>query len=212
MTLKRTLEYGGFAAGAVLIVMGIVSIFMGFSGASTVNDSLKKEYIVGAADMTPAQIKTEAQQAGLDLAKLDLPTCTVAGQAIDSGTKARCFASYMRIHTLEATGGLTYSQMGMYVTPSGKPTNSAADAQKDPKTGQPVENSLRNLWVTETALTTALNMSFLASQIALFSIVVGFALLLTGVGLVILALASLGNFFQRRERTPAPKVAAPTPA
>lgn len=32
-----------------------------------------------------------------------LPTCSVAGQKVDSGSRARCFASYMRIHTLEAS-------------------------------------------------------------------------------------------------------------
>ena len=212
MTLKRFLEYGGFAAGAVLIVFGIVSIVMGFNGQSTVNSSLKNEYIVGSPDMTPAGITAEAKSAGLDLSKLQIPSCSVANQDINTGSRARCFAQYMRIHTFEATGGLTYAQMGRYVTPAGKPTNDAAQAQKDPKTGQPVENGLRNLWVTETALTTALNTSYLATQIALFSIVVGFALLLTGIGLVILALASLGHFFERREPKATPKVAAPTPA
>jgi hypothetical protein len=43
--------------------------------------------------------------------------------------------------------------------------------------------------VTETALTTALNTSFLAEQIALFGVVVGFALLLSGIGFGILALS-----------------------
>jgi F0F1-type ATP synthase membrane subunit c/vacuolar-type H+-ATPase subunit K len=56
-----------------------------------------------------------------------------------------------------------------------------------PKTKQPVENGRRNVWVTETALTTALNTSYMASQLALFGIVVGIALLLTGIGFAILA-------------------------
>ena len=43
--------------------------------------------------------------------------------------------------------------------------------------------------MTETALSTALNMSYMASQISLFGIVVGIALILTGIGLLILALA-----------------------
>jgi hypothetical protein len=37
------------------------------------------------------------------------------------------------------------------------------------------------VWVTETALTTALNMAYMAEQLALFGIVVGVALLLAGV-------------------------------
>jgi hypothetical protein len=51
-----------------------------------------------------------------------------------------------------------------------------------------VENGLRNLWVTETALTTALNTSFFAERVAVFSIVMGSALLLTGIGFLVLTL------------------------
>ena len=46
----------------------------------------------------------------------------------------------------------------------------------------PVSNSARNTWITATGLSTALNMSYLAEQMALFGIVVGFALLLAGLG------------------------------
>jgi hypothetical protein len=45
--------------------------------------------------------------------------------------------------------------------------------------------------VTETALTTALNMSYMADQLSLFSIVIGVALLLTGIGFVVLDWAAL---------------------
>jgi hypothetical protein len=212
MNVKKILEYGGLAAGTILILFGIVTIVMGFNGNSVVKSSLKDEYIIGSPDMTPALIKEEATKAGLDLSKIDLPTKSVAGKPINSGDRARTFAQYMRIHTFEATGGLTYAQMGRFIDKNGKPTNDAAAAATDPKTHQPVENGLRNLWVTETALTTALNMSFMASQLALFSIVVGFALLLSGIGFTILALAVLGNAFRRESaKATAPKF-APTPA
>ncbi len=105
----------------------------------------------------------------------------------------------MREHTLEATGGLTYAQMGRFqsaANPSDqKGTNDEAAAAKD-DSGQPVANAARNIWVTETALTTALNTSYMASQLSIFGIVVGIALLLTGVGLMILALAVLGGRFR----------------
>jgi len=94
----------------------------------------------------------------------------------------------MRIHTLEATGGTPYAQMPRYATADGKGTNDATKATKDAN-GQPVDNPIRNIWVTETALTTALNQSYLASQLANFGIVVGAALILTGFGFGILALA-----------------------
>jgi hypothetical protein len=103
----------------------------------------------------------------------------------------------MRIHTFAASSGLTYSQMGRYIAKPGTPiqytdglgaTSDPTKAMVDPKTQQPVNNGRRDLWVTYTALTTALNTSFMASQLSLFSIVVGFALLLAGIGFGILAL------------------------
>ena len=54
-------------------------------------------------------------------------------------------------------------------------------------TAQPVANAARNTWVTATALSTALNTSYMAEQLALFGIVVGIALLLSGIGFAVLA-------------------------
>jgi hypothetical protein len=69
-------------------------------------------------------------------------------------------------------------------------TSNAQYAVTDPKTGQPVSNGARNVWVTQTALATALNVSYMATQLSLFSLVVGVALILAGVGFVVLALGS----------------------
>ena len=118
-TIRKLFEIGGFAAGAILIAFGVAAIVMGFNGRSTVSDSLKQEKIVGSADMTPALIAKEAKEAGLT--NVDLPSVAVAGKAINSGTRARAFASYMRIHALEASGGLTYSQMGRFAAKPGTP-------------------------------------------------------------------------------------------
>ena len=182
--MRRWLQYGGFAAGIVLVIFGVVAIAMGASGRSTVSDSLRKEQIVGTPDMTPAAIKAEAKAAGLE--NVSLPTCNVAGKSVTSGSDARCFASYMRIHGLEATGGLTYSQMPRYASADGKGTNVAAQATKS-SSGHPLDNPARTVWINETALSTALNVSYMASQLALFGIVVGVALLLSGIGFIVLA-------------------------
>jgi hypothetical protein len=199
-TLRKVLEWGGFVAGAVLISFGVVAIVMGFNGRSTVADSLKQEKIVGTADMTPSAIKAEAQKAGLDVSAIDLPTVAVAGKTINSGDRARAFASYMRIHALEATGGYTYAQMGRFTAKPNAPksqlavgggTDNPPWALTDSATKQPVANGARDIWVTETALTTALNASYMADKLGLFGIVVGVALLLTGIGFVILAFAVL---------------------
>jgi hypothetical protein len=183
--MRKVFEYGGLFAAAVLIAFGAASIFMSVQGRNEISSNLRLEQIVGTPDMTPSAIKAEAAKAGLK--DVTLPTCTVAGQSIDNGSRARCFAQYMRIHTLEATGGVPYAQMPRYATADGKGTNDPTAALV--KNGAPVANAARDIWVTETALTTALNTSYLAEQISLFGIVVGVALLLSGIGFGVLALA-----------------------
>jgi hypothetical protein len=219
--MRKLLEMGGVVAAAVLIAFGIVAIVMGFNGRSTVTNSLKQEKIVGTPDMTPAAIKAEAKDAGLP-SNLSFPTMAVAGKKIDTGAKAHAFAGYMRIHVLEASQGLTYAQMGRYQALPNAPkqftdgaggTNDTKYAVLDPKTKQPVDNGRRNVWVTETALTTALNASYMADRISLFGVVVGIALLLSGFGFAILAIGgALRNpqtaFTVLRKREPVTKPSA----
>ena len=205
--MKKVLEIGGFISGAILIAFGVAVIALGASGRSTVNSNLKAEQITGSPDMTPALIKVEAAKAGLT--NVSFPTCSVADKAITSGTTARCFAQYMRIHALEASGGLPYSQMPRFATADGKGTNDAAKAQM--ANGQPVANAARDTWVTETALSTALNVSFMASQLSLFSIVVGLALLLTGIGFVVLDYVAL-HIRREKKATETAAVQTATPA
>jgi hypothetical protein len=208
--MKRFLEIGGVAAGVVLIAFGVAAIVLSMNGKSTVASELKNQQIVGTPDMTPKGIKAEV--AGQPWAKnVTLPTCSVAGQSVDTGSEARCFAQYMRIHTLEATQGVPYALMGRYValpdTPKAQLTPDGATSNEkyaviDTKTKQPVENGARNIWVTETALTTALNSSYMAEQMANFGLVVGIALLLAGFGFGILAVGGALENQWAFERTP----------
>ena len=221
--MRKYFEFGGLVAAVVLIAFGVAAVVMGVNGRNTVNSSLANEYIVGSADMTPSAIKAEAKQAGIYSAVKEWPSKSVANLKINNGDRARAFAGYMRIHALEASGGLTYAQMGRYLAKPGTPakltdgqggTNIDKYAAVDPKTKQPVDNGRRNVWVTETALTTALNTSYMASQLGLFGIVVGIALLLSGFGFAILAIGgALRNpqtaiaFLRRPAKAPAVPVA-----
>jgi hypothetical protein len=162
---KKLYIYAGIAASCVMIVIGIASIVVGYDGRSTVRDELARENIVGTPDMKG-----------------------VANEKIDTGQEARNFAAGMREHTLADTGGLTYAEMPRFLDDNGKPTHDEKAAAIDPKSGEPVSNPARTLWVTETALTTALNTSFFAESVATFTIVVGFALLLAGLGFLVLTL------------------------
>lgn len=193
MNLRKPFQIGGIIAGVVLIAFGVAAIYMGVDGRATVRESIKQEQIsFGAAD-DPAVAKYAAQW---------------AGQPLQTGAQARAFAQVMHEHALESSGGLTYAQMGRFVStadpenPAG--TSDETAALKDEQ-GNPVSNSARNTWVTETALSTALNVSYMAEQMALFGIVVGIALLLSGIGFMVL---TLGGALRKRE--PAPAVAAST--
>ena len=222
--MRKAFEIGGLVAAAVLIVFGVVAIVMGVNGRQTVNSSLSHEYIVAGTDMTPSAIKAEAQKSGVASAVKQWPTMNIANQKIDTGAKARAMAQYMHIHALEATGGYTYAQMGIYQAKPGTPksqlmvgggTDNAQYAAVDPATKQPVQNGARQVWISETALTDALNMSFMASQLGLFGIVVGIALLLSGFGFGILAIGgalrnpdtALGFVNRVHHRVPAVPVA-----
>ena len=165
--MSKFFRYGGILASVVLIAFGIGSIYTGVDGRDRVQSDLAREQIVGT------------------------PDSTIPNQKVNTGAEAQAFAKVMRKHTLEATGGQTYAQMGRYLDKAGKPTNDEKAAATDPKSGKPVDNPLRNLWVTETALTTALNTAYFAESVAMFAIVMGFALLLVGVGFLVLTLIAL---------------------
>lgn len=198
MSARRILEIGGVVAGAVLVVFGAVAIYMGVTGYGTVRDSLKDEqiYFSNAAD-DPATQKYAPQW---------------SEEQVKTGEQARQFAKIMREHTLERSEGLTYAQMGRFQS-AAKPddpagTNDEAAAAKD-EAGNPIANATRNTWVTETALTTALNVSYMAEQLSVFGIVVGVALLLSGIGFLILALAVLGRPARAEATAPVARQATP---
>jgi len=181
MKRRRFWEIGGFVAGGVLILFGVVAIIMGVNGYNTTRDALKAEGITfGTAD-DPAVAKYADQW---------------AGEQVTTGDQARAFAKIMRMHTLESTGSLTYAEMGRFQS-AAKPDDPAGTSDEEAAlkdaSGQPVSNGARDIWVTETALTTALNVSYMAEQLSIFGLVVGIALLLTGVGLVIVAFAVFGR-------------------
>ena len=184
MTTSKFVRYGGIAAALFMIAFGIGATYAGIDGRDQVRSELAREQIVGT------------------------PDSKIAGQKVDTGDEAREFAAVMRKHTLEATGGLTYAQMGRFIGKDGKPTSDEKAAAIDEETGKPVENGLRNMWVTETALTTALNTAYFAESVTTFTIATGIALLLAGIGFLIMTLKLLKpETAASKAEAKAPKVA-----
>jgi hypothetical protein len=185
-------EIGGFIAGGVLIVFGVVAIFLGATGFTTTRDAIKDEGITFGTTDDPAVAQYAEQW---------------AGQQVKTGDQARAFAQVMRYHTINAEWNpehLTYAQMGRFIAaddPGNPAGTSDEEAALKDEAGNTVSNSYRNQWVTETALTTALNVSYMAERLSVFGLVVGAALLLTGIGLVILAFAVFGRRAEVAERS-----------
>jgi hypothetical protein len=190
----KVLRVGGYLSGGLLTLLGIAVIALGIWAFGFTRDSIEQEGIVFGPASDPA-VAEHAEK--------------WAGQPVETGSQALAFAEIMREHTLQATGGLTYAQMGQFQSAADpadpKGTNDEAAAAKD-ENGQPIANGARDIWITETALTTALNVGYMAEMLAVFSIVVGVALLLTGIGFIILALAVFGRGAKREA------VATATPA
>ena len=229
--MKKALQIGGIAAGIVLIGFGIASTVLAIKGGNTVKSNLSQEFIAGTPDMTPTGIKPEVEAIKAEQRKIaaarkkanvepsqftdvEAPSCSIAGKPVNDGQSALCFGRYMRIHALGASSGLTYAQMGQYAAKPDAPvqftdfnggTSDTKYAQTDPTTGQPVPNGARSTWITETSLTTALYLAYTGSAISLFGLVVGIALLLSGIGFLILALSgAIGHVpFSKRDRDPA---------
>lgn len=178
--MKKLFAYGGIAASVIMVAFGIGSITVGALGINDVRDNLSKEQIYFG-----------------DAAKDPTVPAGYSKAHVTTGAEARAFAKMMRVHALEATSGKTYAEMGRFIAKPGTPAN-LTDGQGgtsdpkyaliDPKTKEPASNPARNIWVTETALTTALNTAFFAERVAWFSIVMGIALLLTGIGFLVLTL------------------------
>lgn len=183
--MNKLYVYAGIAASVLMIVVGIGAIVVGAAGRSDVQEKIQDEKIVGTPDMNPDDTAAAIEEAGIDA---DVPDCTVADEEVDDGDTAKCFAEYMRIHALEDTDGKTYAEMPRFIGEDGEPTAEESDAAIDPESGEPVSNPERNIWVTETALSTALNTSYFAEQVASFSIVMGICLLLAGIGFLVLTL------------------------
>jgi hypothetical protein len=181
-------RYAGLAIALVLIAFGAAAVVQGLDGRATVRDALALEHVKGQEAMTPEGMAAKAKAAGLS--GVALPTCSVAGRTIDNGTDARCFAEYMRVDALVAPGGRTYAQMPRFASKDGKGTDIEAQAIKLPN-GAGMPNPARNVWITETALSTALNTSYMAEQISLFGIAVGGAFLLVGLAFGAVALGGV---------------------
>ena len=135
MNKRKWLEYGGIASGVILIAFGIGAVG---DEHQRLQDGQRQpqggeDHERGDGGHEPGQDRRGCE------GRQGFPprsSCRPAASRARTSTprpEARCFAEYMRIHALESTGGLTYSELGRYASEDGDPkgTNDFAAAATD---------------------------------------------------------------------------------
>lgn len=87
-------------------------------------------------------------------------------------------ADIMRVHVLKITGGKTYSEMPQQIPKLDEKGNPVLDKDGKPVT---IPNDARNLWVTATALITALNLGIVTYAFSVLVLLFGLISIWTGV-------------------------------
>jgi len=135
---------------------------------------------------------------------------------VNNAATAESMARIINHHSLDATGGKTYSEMGRYLATDGTDTNDTNAAVKGAD-GKPVANPLRNTAFQASALETSLWSSVLAFNVAdlvmglgVMIIVLGVAVGGVGVALGALAIPTMAREFHV-EPIVAPHSAPTTP-
>jgi len=168
----------------MLIVLGVV--FVG-AGAYTVNRGFD------AKD----QVKTELVAQNITTPE----DASIPGVLVDDVASARSMANIIGHHAEEATGGVTYSELGRFMAANGDPAGTSDEtlALKGDD-GKPVANALRNTAFQASALRTSLYTSVMAFEIGnlviglgLMVLVLGFAVAGLGIALGGLVIPSLAK-------------------
>jgi hypothetical protein len=146
--------------GVAFIAGGVYSVTRGFDARDQVHDELVAQNIVTPED------------------------ASIPNALVDDVATARSMAEIIDHHALESTGGLTYSEMGRFMSPDGNPagTSDPEQAVTGPE-GNPVPNPARNTAFQASALRTSLYSSIMAFEVS--TLVVGIGALLVFLGLAV---------------------------
>ena len=107
---------------------------------------------------------------------------SIPGVVVDDVASARSMANIIDHHALDSTGGLTYSEMGRYMTPDGDPAGTNDESQAVVgDDGRPVSNPVRNVAFQASALRTSLFSSVMAFEVSTLVVGLGAMLLVLGV-------------------------------
>lgn len=141
-------------SSVLTVIVGIVLVVGSIWGMCFTYRSIARENIVTPADAS-------------------IPNKSVRGPFT---LKAQ--ADIIRKHTLTSTGGKTFAEMPRQIAKLDESGQPVFDAEGKPVM---VANTARDMWITATTLTTALNMGILAYALCAMALLFGLFLLWVGV-------------------------------
>jgi len=150
-----------------LVVLGVVFLAAGV-------------YTVGRGFDAKDQIRTELVAQNITTPE----DASIPGVQVDSIATAKSMAAIIDKHALDSTQGLTYAEMGRFMTPDGNPagTSNPDEAVKGAD-GNPLPNPLRNVAFQAATLRTSLYSSVMAFEVA--NLVTGLGALIVVLGLAV---------------------------
>lgn len=160
MNIRKLFPIGLILVGVVFLGAGVYTITRGFDA----KDEVKAELV--AQDITTPE------------------DASIPGVQVNSISTARSMADIIDRHAREASGGLTYSEMGRFAVDSADPagTDDAEKAAVDAN-GRPLPNRVRDTAFQASALRTSLYSSIMAFEVS--NLVTGLGLMIVVLGLAV---------------------------
>jgi hypothetical protein len=158
--MKKAFPIMLMVLGLVFVGAGGYTMFRGFDAKDQVRDELIAQNITTPED------------------------ASMPGVLVDSPATAQSMADIINHHALDSTGGLTYSELGRFMTADGDPagTSNPDEAVTD-ASGNPVSNPVRNVAFQASALRTSLYTSVMAFNVG--DLVIGLGLMIGVLGLAV---------------------------
>jgi hypothetical protein len=173
--MKKAFPIGLMIIGLVFLAGGIYTVTQGLDARAQVRDELVTQAITTPED------------------------ASIPNVAVTDAATAQSMADIIGVHSLEATGGRSYAELGRYLTPDGTDTSDETLALKD-EAGNPVPNPIRNVAFQATSLRTSLYTSVMAFKVSELVIglgvmvaLLGFVIVGVGIALGALAIPALGR-------------------
>jgi hypothetical protein len=156
--MKKAFPIALMILGLVFLGAGIYTVVRGFDAKDQVREELVSQAIVTPADAS-------------------IPNATV-----DDPATAKSMADVIKKHSLEATDGKTYAELGRYLAKDGTDTSDEALALKGAD-GKPVANPVRNTAFQASSLRTGLYTSVMAWNVS--DLVIGLGAMIAAVGIAL---------------------------